>query len=112
MQTEEPRLILEGAGERFVIGERFWEDIVAWAGAQGWICESSTVGNDSCREFSDEDSARLAEALDVIGGNLILQSHTNVSEKFIAQLAEALQTLQRFAESGGFRVYPASRGDA
>jgi len=29
-----------------------------------------------------------------------------VSEDFITQLSDALLTLQRFAESGGFRVAP------
>lgn len=106
MDSQEPHLILQGERRRFVIGADFWAEIVSWAAAQGWIAGSLDGDWRDGREFSDEESARLAEALDVIGGNLILHSGGNVPEEFITRLAEALQTLQTFAASGGFRVMP------
>ncbi|MFQ5734082.1 MAG: hypothetical protein ACE5KM_19275 [Planctomycetaceae bacterium] len=108
MESDQARLALVGRDDRFVIGAGFWDDVVSWAIAHGWICRSLKdlrQWDDRC-EFSAEEASRLAEALDVIGGNLVLQSHENVSEAFLAQLADALLTLQRFAESGGFHVIP------
>lgn len=109
MEPEESRLILEGAGGRFIIGVDFWNEIVDWASQKGWLSDYSSRfdGSAEPRDVSAEDAARLAEALDIIGGDLIIQSHTNVSEEFITELANALLTLQHFAESGGFRVSPA-----
>ena len=108
MEFQEARLILEGVDRRFVIGADFWDDIVSWAIEQGGICE--TLGKNrrwvDCCEFSAEESARLAESLEIIGGNLILHSNADVSDDFIAKLADALLTLQQFAASGGFRVIP------
>lgn len=110
MEPDETRLLLKGAGGKFVIGADFWMEIVDWAFERELIsectarCHRSEDGNPF--EVSSEEAGRLAEAFDIIGGDLIIQSDKNVSEKFINELADALLTLQRFAESGGFRVEP------
>ena len=106
MDFDQARLVLQSSDDRFVIGAAFWGDVVSWANEQGWICDSNERTWNERREFSADEANRLAEALDVIGGNLVLQAHEGVSEEFITELADALSTLQRFAESGGFEVVP------
>jgi len=112
MECDEPRLILEGNGRRVVIGAEFWNDVVDWAAAQGWIADSAEHSDSrSDCEFTSAEAAKLAEALDVIGGNLVLHSQTDVPETFLVELAAALQTLQTFAATGGFRVRELSPQD-
>ena len=108
MEPNEARLLLEGVGGRFVIGAGFWNEIVEWAMEQGWLSERPGQFNRSTEtyEVSAKDAARLAEALDIIGGSLVLKSNSNVSDDFVSELSDALLILQRFAESGGFRILP------
>jgi hypothetical protein len=108
MEFCEPHLILQGADDRFVIGAHFWDEVVSWAVEHGWVSDAGSEGGRTgpCRSYSDEESRRLADALDVIGGNLVLQSQVSVPDEFLAELAEALSKLQTFAESGGFSVRP------
>ncbi|MDA1018053.1 MAG: hypothetical protein O3A00_26805, partial [Planctomycetota bacterium] len=106
MDTVEQKLKLEGSGGDFVIGADFWFEIVEWALQIGWLSEHSIEYYQKESYVAPQDAERLAEALDIMGGNLILQSNKDVAESFISNLADALLKLQRFSESGGFRIIP------
>ena len=111
MSTAEKKLTLEGEGGRFVIGSDFWFEIVEWALQIGWLSEHEIGYYGQANYVSPQDASRLADALDVIGGNLILQSRDKVSDDFITNLADTLLKLQRFSQSGGFRIIPPDEDD-
>lgn len=106
MDSAETNLKLEGDGGCFVIGSDFWFEIVEWALQIGWLSEHDIEYYGQANYVTPQDAARLADALDLIGGNLILQSQSKVADEFITNLSDALLKLQRFSESGGFRIIP------
>ena len=77
MESEEPRLLLEGVGDSFVIGADFWNDVIDWAMDRGWLSSDSGKFDRSDRgyEVSPEDAARF-QSFHVVGPKKRVSSET------------------------------------
>jgi len=99
------RLRLERHDDCLVIDARFWEDLVDWAEDNGWKPELPSVlyRSDSGVTVSDSDAANLAEALELIAGDLVLYD-LDVPDHFLKDLVRTLMVLTEFLQRGAFRI--------
>ena len=89
---------------RIKIAEEFWTDLLDWAETTGWNPEHPRPCYQPEDKFtvSAVDARSLAEAFDVIAGDLIL--HQRVSERFLVQLMNGFETMILFLQAGKFRI--------
>jgi hypothetical protein len=96
---------LEGQHQSFVIALEFWDELLQWAEENDWkpqhapACYRQADG----LEISAADAANLADALEVIAGEMVLYD-TLVSERFLKELGDGFMKLIAFFQSGAFRI--------
>lgn len=99
---------LQGPHDCYTIDSDLWIDLLDWAqDSGGWQPQHPRELYDDCLHHlavSTNDAANLADALEVIAGDLVLHELSQVSDCFLRDLVDSLLKLTIFFQQGGFRI--------
>lgn len=101
-------LCLTNGGERYLISEQLWTDLLSWAEETGWNpADPPELFREIGLTVNAEDAADLADVFEVMAGHLIFVQ-AGVPENFLRELGRALESLADFFDAGRFQIAAAS----